>query len=248
MGIAPRLLKHFDPESGFEFIHQLGTVMFETAADQLLCADCASGRNGSQVTNTEFGSSDSPQWDVVKRRFVKDEDWIECDHCRVRVASWYAISINDDDQEYHDGLAFNPDKALFHHARKTDLDAVKQRLVEIFATTNVIEFVQGENFNHALQSSRRRKIVLEAFADETLTSRLDGTKRSERIRITKHLLSLLEDEVNELSSETFGRIVFNVKSADDVQELTELVCEKLHTHVLANSGVPKPTAKVLKDA
>lgn len=247
MGIAPRLLKHFDSESGFEFIHQLGTVMFETTADQLLCADCASGRNGSLVTSTEFGLPDSPQWDVVNRRFLKEEEWIECDHCRVRVASWYAITMNDDEEEFHDGLAFNPDKALFHYSRETDIDAVRQRLVDIFATTNEIKFVQGEKFNHALVSSRRRKIVLEAFAEETLTSRVDGTSRTEPIRITRHLLSLLENEMGELSSETFQRIVFKVKSADEVQALTDVLCDKLHTLILAPAKIPRPKPNFVKD-
>jgi len=143
-------------------MHQLGTVMFETAANQFLCADCANGRNSSKVCTTDFDPAKNPPWSLVKRRFIKEENWVECDHGRVRVASYFGIFIDDDDEDFHDGLAFNPDKHLFWYAKEPDPEAIKRRLIEIFSTTDVIEFQPAER---TWQTAKRRKLEPAVFAD-----------------------------------------------------------------------------------
>lgn len=238
MGIAPRLMRHWDEDSGFSFIHQLGSVMFETAANQILCADCASGRNRSQVWKTEFDPIENPLWSLTKRRFVKVEDWVECDHCRVRVASYFAICIDDEDEEFHDGLAYNPDKHLFWSGRQPDEEAIKRRLIEIFTTTDAIMFYPPEP---SWQTFNRPKPELAAFVEEKLQSRIDGTVRTERICISQHLKAVCEIQSAKSGFELSKDGVLEIASIRRTSLEAAQLCEAMHCDILSAAGLPRPS-------
>ncbi len=242
MGIAPRLMRHWDQNAGFAFMHQLGTVMFETAADQCLCADCASGRNGSQVWESDFDPINNPQWSLTKRRFIKVEDWVQCDHCRVRVASYFAICIDDEGGDFHDGLAYNPDKHLFWYTKEIDPDAVKRRLIEIFSTTDAIDFEPPEP---SWQTSNRRTAELAAFADENLPSRIDGTIRVERICISEHLkvVCKIQTPKSGVGFSQYG--VVEIGKPKETMVEVERIGDVLYQQVLADIGLCPPTVRLV---
>ena len=232
MGIKPRIKKHWIRGHGLPFCHDLTTVMYETALGHVLCAGCASGRNGSKTRRTPHGSEleRHKRWDVVRRHFVTEG---QCDHCRARLtslASWFAMHDEDEWEDVDMTLLYDADAAFFESWGKLDMNWVARRLRDIFSTTTTIHVLPKEFTKTAiylLDSERKTAIYLLAY--ERRTSRVDGTDFSSWIDITGHISSLLHPD---------SRGQEHVCTTGDRDKFLRNICDEVHLLALSDADPP----------
>ena len=223
MGIKPRIKKHWMRGQGLPFCHDLKTVMYETALGHILCAGCASGRNGSKTRRTPHGSEleRHKRWDVVRRHFVTEG---QCDHCRARLTSldWCFTMFNEFQRENVDmTLLYDADAAFFESWGKLDMNWVARRLRDMFLTTTTIHVLPSE--------FTKTEFCLLAF--EKKTSRVDGTDFSSWIDITKHISSLLDPKSE-------GGV--GVCTTGDRETFLRNMCDEVHLLALSDADPPIP--------
>jgi hypothetical protein len=223
MGIKPRIKKHWIRGQGLPFCHEFKTVMYETTLGHILCAACASGRNGSKTRRTPHGSEQErhKRWDVVRRHFVTEG---QCDHCRARLTSlvsWFMVHDADEWDDVDMRLLYDADTAFFESWGKLDMDWVARRLRDIFVTTTTIHVVPKES----------TKTAIYLLAYEEKTSRVDGTDFSSWIDITRHISTLLHPK---------GEVKDYLRASRDRDKFLRNMCDEVHLLALSDADPPIP--------